>query len=89
MMEIARIPDERRSVLIGKDGKVRETIERCTGTKIEVSDDVRISGEDSLQVLAAKEIVTAIGRGFSPGKANRLLEEGCELRVISLDGETL
>ncbi len=89
MIEIVRVPDERKSVLIGKDGRVRGMIEKGTGTKILVSDAVEISGDDSLNLLKAKDIVTAIGRGFSPGKARRLLEEGCELRVISLDGESL
>ena len=89
MIEIARIPDERKSVLIGKGGKVREMIERCTGTVIEVGDDVKVSGKDSLQVMLAKDMITAIGRGFTPGKANKLMVEGSELRVISFDGETL
>jgi len=89
MISIVRIPDERKSVLIGTRGHVREKIEKSTGTKIEVSDVVKISGDDPLLVLKAKEIATAIGRGFSPGKASRLLEEECELRVISLEGESL
>jgi ribosomal RNA assembly protein len=89
MIEIVRIPDDRKPVLIGTNGRVRERLEKSTGTKIEVGEEVKISGDDPLLVLKAKETVTAIGRGFSPGKAGRLLEEGCELHVISLDGESL
>jgi ribosomal RNA assembly protein len=89
MIEIVRVPDERKSVLIGKDGRVRGMIEKGTGTSIKVSDAVEISGDDALSVMKAKDIVTAIGRGFSPRRAKRLLEEDCELRVITLDGESL
>lgn len=88
MFEIVRIPAERRPVLIGKDGRVRMRIEKGTGTRLEISDEIRISGEDPLGVLLAKEIVTAIGRGFSPPDAMRLLEEGNELRVISMQCES-
>ena len=89
MIEIVRIPEERKSVLIGKDGHVRQWIENSTGTAIKVSDAVEITGEDPLGVMKAKDIVTAIGRGFSPGAARRLLVEGCGIHVISLEGETL
>lgn len=89
MIEIVRIPEERKSVLIGKDGHVRQWIEEGTGTGIGVSDIVEITGNDPLGVMKAKDIVTAIGRGFSPRAARRLLVEGCELHVISLEGESL
>ncbi len=89
MIEIVRIPEERKPVLIGKDGHVRQWIEKGTGTMIDVSDAVEISGDDPLDVMKARDIVTAIGRGFSPRKARRLLKEGCELHVISLEGESL
>jgi ribosomal RNA assembly protein len=89
MIEIVRIPDERKPILIGQRGKTKKGIEKCTGTSIEVSDDVTISGEDPLLVLKARDMVLAIGRGFSPKEARRLLDDGCELHVISLEGETL
>ena len=89
MMEIVRIPIERKPVLIGKNGAVKERIEKNTETKLEISDCVKISGEDPLLVLKAKEIVTAIGRGFSPEVADKLLEEDRELHVVSLEGDTL
>jgi ribosomal RNA assembly protein len=90
MIEIVRIPEERKSVLIGKEGNVKAGIEKGTGTKIEVSDVVHISGDDPILVLKAKEMVLAIGRGFSPDHAEKLLEEpGCELHVMSLEGESV
>jgi ribosomal RNA assembly protein len=89
MIEIVRIPEERKPVLIGKDGKVRKRLEKSTGTKIEVNDAVEISGDDPIMVLKAKEMVTAIARGFSPAHARRLLGDDCALHVVSLEGETM
>jgi len=89
MIEIVRITGDRKPVLLGKNGSVKKRIEEATGTSIEVSGVVEISGEDPVSVLKAKEIVTAISRGFIPKKAMRLAEDDCELRIVSLEGETL
>jgi ribosomal RNA assembly protein len=40
-------------------------------------------------VMKAREVVTAIGRGFPPETAFRLIDEDAELHVISLEGESL
>ena len=48
MIDIVRIPDERKSILIGKDGSVKKSLEDRTKTKINVLDDVEISGEVEL-----------------------------------------
>lgn len=89
MIEIVRIPDERKSVVIGSKGTVKRKIEKRTETVVDIGDVVKISGEDPLMVLKAKDIVLAIARGFSPANAYKLLEEEKELHVISLDGETV
>jgi len=89
MIEVVRIPEDRKRLLMAGEGKITKIIEESTGTKIECSDIVKISGEDSLRVLKAKEIVTAMGRGFTLKEARRLLEKECELRIISLEGENL
>ncbi len=87
MLEELNIPEERKPVLIGKDGKTKKMIEKRTGTKINISDGITIEG-DIDSVLRTKNIVEAIGRGFSPGRAFRLLDEDCQLEIISLRGET-
>ena len=87
MIEAVRVPDDRKAAVIGRGGRTREMIEKATRTQITVSDDVEIDGEDVLMVLMAKEMVTAIGRGFSAKDAMKLRQEGCELRTISLEGE--
>ncbi len=82
-----RIPEQRKGVLIGKDGSVKKELERATRTIIEIDEDVSIEGEP-LDVIKAKEIVKAIGRGFSPEKAFKLLNDEFRLVVISLGQET-
>lgn len=88
MIEIMRIPEERKGILIGKNGKVKDRIEDRTGTKLRVNDGIEIEGDDAIKVMIAKEIVTAIGRGFSPSNSLRLLDESFRLIVISLGNET-
>jgi|Deesub1362B_J571_1020462.scaffolds.fasta_scaffold00144_47 ribosomal RNA assembly protein len=89
--EFVRIPKERIGVLIGKKGETKKQIEERTKTRIEVDSE---SGEvwitstkdttDPLAVWKARDVVRAIGRGFSPERAFRLLEEGEVLEVIDL-----
>ncbi len=89
--EFVRIPRERVGVLIGRKGAVKKEIERRTKTRIEVDSEtgeVFITSteetEDPLAVWKARDIATAIGRGFSPERAFRLLNEGEVLEVINL-----
>ncbi len=89
MIELVRIPEDREPALIGKKGSVKKKIEEMTDTEIEVSDGVKITGEEPLKVLKARDMVMAIGRGFSSKEMERLDEENCELHVISLQGETI
>lgn len=81
-VEIVRIPDERRGVLIGPGAKTKKEIEQNTKTKIKISDIVTVEG-DALGAMVAKNIIMAIGRGFSPQRAMRLSEDDCLLEVVS------
>lgn len=83
MLEILSIPEERKAVLIGRNGRTKSEIERKTGTKINIKEDVEIRGEP-LSIERAREIVKAIGRGFSPQRAFKLLDEDFRLSVITL-----
>lgn len=90
-MEYVKIPLDRVAVLIGKDGSVKRELERSTGTEIDLDSK---SGkavvtkveetDDPLASWVARDIIKAIGRGFSPEKAWRLLRENQMLRVIDL-----
>lgn len=102
---VVRIPKDRIAVLIGTDGKVRETVERRTGLKLDIDSetgDVDIlpgeAGEteegkpatgysdygDPVMPLKVADFVKAVGRGFAPEDAYRLLEADAYLDLIDL-----
>jgi ribosomal RNA assembly protein len=87
MKEFIKIPKERLPVLIGTDGSVKKELEKRTGTKITVTDEIEIEGE-TFDVMLAAKIVKAIARGFSPESALLLLDEEYELNVVTLSGES-
>jgi ribosomal RNA assembly protein len=75
-----RIPKERVGVLVGPDGKVKQRIEEKFMVTLEIESEsggVQIvlseKATDPSLLFKAKDTVTAIGRGFSPEKAFRLL----------------
>ncbi|NHJ12114.1 MAG: RNA-processing protein [Candidatus Thorarchaeota archaeon] len=88
--ETLRVPVDRVGVIVGRNGKVKRRVEQLTNTKIEVNSEglVTITGSDNIEdpVLAwkAKDIVRAMGRGFSPKNALGLIDEDARLIVISL-----
>jgi ribosomal RNA assembly protein len=90
-LEYVRIPLDRVGVLVGKEGSVKKNIEETTGTTIQLdsqSGEVKITRvketDDPLSAWVARDVIKAIGRGFSPEKATRLLDEGQTLRVTDL-----
>ena len=88
--KLIRIPVDRIGALIGKSGQIKSKIEQACFVKLEIDSETgetMISGVgkiDDIQPFKAMEIVTAIGRGFSPEKAMRLLKEENTLHVIDL-----
>jgi len=91
MIEYIKIPKQRKSILIGRNGAVKKDIENRTGTKIDIASDscdIDIKGDKPDKVIKAREIVTAIGRGFEPRIAMRLLDKDCSFDMIRLRGET-
>lgn len=84
------IPNERIAVLIGRSGNVKSKIERQCHVTLDIDGDtgeVTITSDgniEQIQPFKAVEIVTAIGRGFSPENALTLLEENNVLHVIDL-----
>ncbi|HIJ09095.1 TPA: RNA-processing protein [Candidatus Bathyarchaeota archaeon] len=77
-----RIPKERVGVLIGPDGKVKSYIEEKLGVELHIDSehgDVTIllnkQASDPSLVFRAKDVVTAIGRGFAPEQAFRLVRD--------------
>jgi ribosomal RNA assembly protein len=75
-----RIPKERVGVLVGPDGKVKQSIEKKFMVELEIESEaggvtivLSERTNDPSLLFRAKDVVTAIGRGFSPEHAFRLL----------------
>lgn len=75
-----RIPKDRVGVLVGPEGKVKQRIEEKLLVEIHIeskSGGVTIflseKAADPSSLFRAKDIVTALGRGFSPEYAFRLI----------------
>ncbi len=90
MIQTVRIPVDRVGVLVGKKGSVKSKIERATGVKLEIDSeegDVQIDlvgAKDPGTALSVANVVTAIGRGFSPQKALLLLNDEYFLEVFDI-----
>jgi len=85
----ARIPEDRIGVLIGSKGRTKQEIGRRTETSITIDaedGEVRIEGPDTdpIRAIKARDIVVAIGRGFSPERALRLLKDDAYLEVLDI-----
>ncbi len=85
MEEIVKIPEERVNVLLGKEGRTKRLIEKKCRIKLRVDPEgeVNISGE-SAEVFFAKDIIIAIGRGFNPRKALKLINSDYQFYLFHL-----
>ena len=85
-MEIVRIPEARVKNVIGVDGKTKKLLEEKCKVKIEVDSDgeIQISGEIADEFFA-KDVVKAIGRGFDPKDALRILDDNYQFELIDLN----
>lgn len=81
------ISDDRKAVLIGRGGSTKASIEKKTGVALSITDFVRIEGHIE-GLLKAANIVKAISRGFDTRQAFRLLDEECQLDILSLGSES-
>jgi ribosomal RNA assembly protein len=89
-----KIPKERVGILIGPEGKVKKYIEEKLEVKLEIDTEGSVTlvlietAKDPSLLLKAKDVVTAIGRGFPPETAYRLIRneddiyDMVDLRVI-------
>ncbi len=87
-----KIPKERVGSLIGPKGRAKKAIEKELSVKLEIESDMgRVTitlteeAEDPSLLFKAKEVVTAIGRGFSPEHAFSLIwNKEASLEMIDL-----
>lgn len=87
-----RIPPSRVGVLIGRGGSVKQRIEKEFGVKLYIDGNsggieiVLDEGSKTVSdMITAKNIVYAIGLGFSPEKAFYLAKEDAMFEVIDLE----
>ena len=86
-----KIPKERVAVLIGKNGKIKKEIEEETNSKIQVDSkegEIKITGEDSLGLFTAREIIKAIARGFNPELARLILKSDYIFDTVTISDYT-
>jgi len=86
-----KLPLDRIGVLLGREGSVRKEIEEKTKTLITVDTQTgsviiepASPSTTALELIKAQNIVRAIGYGFSPERAFRLLEDDQVLEVLDV-----
>lgn len=78
------IPEDRVGALIGEDGETKQKFEELTDCVLEIKDnEAKVEG-DPLDELNAEKIVKAIGRGFNPEKAFKMIEENVTFYMIDV-----
>lgn len=85
-----KVPDDRLAVVIGEDGETKKEIEDKTGVKLSIDSSnskVKIDRSEADPVLGwkVKMVVKAIGRGFTPEKALKLLEERETFELVKIN----
>ena len=89
-MKYLKVPMERVAVLIGHNGETKKDLEQKSGLKINIDsklgevviDDHEV--EDPLMIIKIENIVKAIGRGFSPQNAMKLMDDDADFFVFNL-----
>ncbi len=89
-MQHVTVPDDRIGVLIGRGGETMREIERRAEVRLDIDSEsgtVRVEKVgDPVTGLKGPDIVKAIGRGFAPEEAMRLLEDEMMLfELIDID----
>jgi ribosomal RNA assembly protein len=84
-MKEVRIPEDRIAVLIGEGGETKEDIAKMTDCDLEIKDNLATIEGEPLDEMDAVNVVKAIGRGFNPDKALRLVEKDVMLHLMDLN----
>ncbi len=73
------VPSERIAVLIGEKGSTKKLIEKLAGVKLDIDSEsgaVELGQvSDPVRAMRIMDVIRAIGRGFSPERALRLLDD--------------
>lgn len=87
--QTVRIPIDRVGAVIGREGATKRLLEGELGVQLSVDSreglvTVKSESTDAADPFIALRVIEAIGRGFSPLRAKRLLNEGTAFEVIDL-----
>lgn len=87
--QMIRIPVERVAVLIGKKGESKKHLEEVCHVSLEIDGEdgaviVKSTSVEEGDPFKAMSVVEAVGRGFSPQRALRLLDPETTLEVMDL-----
>jgi len=85
-MQLVKVPVERIGVLVGEKGRDKRRLEKASRAKFKIGKDgeVEIKAKDPLDEWRARDVVQAVGRGFSPAKAMKLSNEDVYLKILDL-----
>ncbi|MCQ2071052.1 MAG: KH domain-containing protein [archaeon] len=89
-MRSIRIPSDRVGALVGKEGSAKKMIEEMTGIKLTIDKEGLVTYDDDAEgvepIMALKiiDVVRAIGRGFNPDRAVKIIEDD-ELYLETID----
>ena len=91
MEHLARIPQDRIAVLIGKGGETRRMLEEACGATLEIdskSGEVMADwGEGSVDPIVRMkmpDVIVAIGRGLAPKRAVQLIQDEVFLKMYDI-----
>ncbi len=86
-----KIPEDRVGALIGPKGKAKRRIEDFFGVEMTIESEsgsveiaLKPGQRDVSAIFTVQNIVKAVGRGFSPTRAEVLAKEDYDLNVIDL-----
>jgi ribosomal RNA assembly protein len=85
MSEFVKIPAERVRILLGEGGAARKKIEKkCNvGLNVDPDGEVEIIGEAE-DIFFARDVIKAVGRGFSPDTSLKLLTHDYGIYIVPL-----
>jgi len=89
-MKYQKIPLDRIGVLIGHNGETKKDLEERLKIKINIDSKTgeviidESENKDPLNVIKIENIIRAVGKGFSPHKALKLLEDDADFFVFDL-----
>jgi len=79
MTQEIKIPNDRIGAIIGKNGTTRKYLEKRLKVSLEVDSQSGLiemtNEEEAIHEIRAMEVIKAIGRGFSPERSLKLLED--------------